>query len=137
VGWNLTLIDRLNVANDFDLTPANSTLVEDIGSALTASAGGLFFNYSGSGEFLIQANSPGAFSGFSYFCFSTGVFACLNGETISPQDVFVDGVVATGAAAPIGTQPLNQSTTPEPSSYGLIIMGLLGVCVGVKRKFAS
>jgi len=134
VGWNLSLIDGLNSENNLDLTPANSTLVEDTGSALTAAAGGLFFNYSGSGEFLIQANSPGPFSGFSYFCFSTGS-ACLAGETIAPRDVFTDGVVATGAAAPIGTQPLNQSTTPEPS-YGLIVTVFLGACVGVKRKFA-
>src|ERR1700676_4928535 len=77
VSWNLDLIDGLNSANDFDLTAGNSSLVEDTGSALTATATGLLFNFSGSGEFLIQANSPGAFSGFRYFCLSTGVFACL------------------------------------------------------------
>jgi hypothetical protein len=52
--WNLDLIDGLNSANDYDLTPANSTIEEDTGSALTAGAGGLSFNYSDSGaEFLI------------------------------------------------------------------------------------
>jgi hypothetical protein len=135
LGWDLALVDGLNAGNSLDLTPANSTLVEDTGNALTATADGLSFNYSGSGEFLIQANSPGPFSGFSYFCFSTGG-ACLAGETIAPQDIFTDGVVATGTAAPLGTQPLNQSGTPEPS-YALIVLVFLGVLVGVKRKFAS
>jgi hypothetical protein len=135
--WNLNLIDQLNAAFNFDLTPANSTLVHDTGSALTATAAALFFNYSGSGEFLIQANVPGPFSGFSYFCFSTGVFACAAGETISPQDIFVDGVIATGASAPVGNQPLNQpSSVPEPSTYGFLLTGLLALGAGLKRKFS-
>jgi hypothetical protein len=135
LSWNLDLTDKLNAANDIDLTNANSSIVTFSGSALTASATGLAFNYSGSGEFGIQENGF-AFSGFHYFCFSTGVFACAAGETISPGDVFFDGVIATGSAEPIGTQPLNQSATPEPS-FGLVVMALLGVCVGVKRRFAS
>ena len=52
--WNLNLIDNLNAADNVDLTPANSTLVEDTGSALSATATGLSFNFSGTGEFLIQ-----------------------------------------------------------------------------------
>jgi len=135
-GWNLNLIDQLNAANDFDLTPANSTLVEDTGSALSATATGLSFNFSGSGEFLIQANSPGAFSGFHYFCFSTGVFACAAGETISPNYIFVDGAIATGAAAPVGTQPLDQppSSVPEPAALSLLGLGLAGVGLVRRRE---
>ena len=140
VSWNLDLIDGLNSANDFDLTTTNSSLVEDIGSALTATATALSFDFSGSGEFLIQANSPGPYSGYRYFCFSTHTSACQAGETISPQDVFVDGVVATGAAAPIGPQLLDPpSSVPEPSTYGLMIAGLLGLggAGSLKRKFFS
>ena len=109
LSWNLNLVDGLNSANNFNLTPANSTVVESIGGALSATATGLSFNFSGTGEFLIQANSPGAFSGSHYFCFSTGS-ACLAGETISPQFIDVDGVVATGTAEPVGTQPLQGNT---------------------------
>lgn len=135
LSWNLDLIDKLNAANDVDLTNTNSTIITFFGSSLTATATGLFFNYSEPGEFGIQENGF-FFSGEHYFCFSTGTADCLAGETITPGDVFTDGVVATGSAEPVGTQPLNQNATPEPS-YGLIVMGLLGVCVGVKRKFAS
>src|SRR5580658_5431343 len=108
VSWNLDLIDDLNSANNIDLIPSNSTIPVFSGTALSASATALSFDYGGNGEFGIQANVPGPFSGYSYFCFSTGVFACLAGETIAPGDVFVDGVVATGAAEPVGNQPLNQ-----------------------------
>lgn len=136
LSWNLNLVDGLNAANDFDLTPANSTVVEDTGSALSATSTALLFNFSGTGEFLIQANTPGPFSGFRYFCFSTGS-ACLAGETISPQFISVDGVVATGAAGPIGTQPLAPSSSvPEPSTYGLMITGGLGVGAMLKRRLA-
>ncbi len=138
VSWNLDLIDDLNAANDVDLTNANSAIVTFSGTALTASATQLSFNYSGTGEFGIQEDGF-TFSGFHYFCFSTGVFACLAGETISPGDVFNDGVVATGSAAPVGTQPLGPppSSVPEPSGYGLVITGLVGLGGILKRKLFS
>ena len=136
ISYNLNLIDQLNASNNVDLTPANSSIVEDLGSALSASATGLSFDFSGSGEFLIQANSPGPFSGSSYFCFSTGVFACFAGETISPQYITSDGVVATGAAAPVGTQPLDQapSPVPEPTTFSLLVLGLAGLGFLGRRK---
>jgi hypothetical protein len=133
LSWNLDLIDQLNAANNTDLTDANSSIITFFGTSLSATANGLFFNYNQTGEFGIQENGF-FFSGEHYFCFSTGSADCLAGETITPADVFTDGVVATGSAEPVGTQPLNQST-PEPG-YALIVMALLGVCVGVKRKFA-
>jgi hypothetical protein len=139
VSWDLDLIDNLNPVYDVELTPANSALVEDTGSALSATATGLFFDYSGSGEFLIQANSPGAFSGYDYFCFSTGS-ACLAGETIAPNFYAVDGVILTGQSGPTGTQPLaptNSSTVPEPSSYAFALTGLLALGISLKQTFAK
>jgi hypothetical protein len=135
LSWNLDLTDALNAANDIDLTDANSSIVSFSGTALTATASGLFFDYSGTGEFAIQENGF-TFSGFHYFCFSTGVFACLAGETIAPGDVFVDGVVATGAAAPVGTQPLGPvPPVPEPSS--VILFSTLAVALKVRKRIAQ
>lgn len=134
VSWDLNLVDNLNAANDYELTPSDSMLVEDEGSALSATATGLYFDYSGSGEFLIQANNPGAYSGYHYFCLSTGIFACLAGETISPDYIFNDGVVLTGSSGPVGTQPLGGST-PEPGSIVLLGSGLaLGALLKTLRR---
>jgi hypothetical protein len=139
VTWNLDLIDNLDSADDYDLTPANSALVEDTGNALSATASSLYFDYSGSGEFLIQANDPGAYSGYHYFCFSTGG-ACLAGETIAPDYYSGDGVVLTGGSAPTGNQslaPPSTSAVPEPSSYAFLITGLVAMAAMLKRKWMA
>jgi PEP-CTERM motif len=140
VGYNLNLIDTLNAANDFTLTNADSTIARFTAGALTATATGLFFNYSGTGEILVQANTPGPLSPYHYFCLSTGII-CYAGESITPNYLFGDGAVDTGTAEPVGTQSLNQPGTvtttavPEPSTYGLVLTGLLGLGGAVKRKF--
>lgn len=134
LSWNLNLIDQLNSANDSTLTISNSSLVEDSGGALSADATQLLFNFSGSGEFLIQGTAHGSYSGWDYFCFSTGG-ACAAGETIAPQDVFVDGVVLTGASTPVGQQPLGpapSSSVPEPTTGVLILTGLVGLGIRLK-----
>jgi hypothetical protein len=138
LSWSLDLIDGLNSANNVTLTPSNSTLVEDTGTALTATATELFFDYGGYGEFLIQGTAHGAYSGYSYFCFSTGVYACYAGETISPQYISADGVVATGSDAPVGQQPLGPppSSAPDPTTCGLVMSGLVGLGT-LKRKLLS
>ena len=136
MSWNLQLIDGLNGANDFTLTTADSTLVEDTGGALSATPTQLLFNFSGSGEFLIQGTAHGAYSGWNYFCFSTGG-ACLAGETISPQFYTGDGVVLTGASAPVGQQPLGPAPntgTPEPSTYTLMLTSVLGLGAALRIK---
>jgi hypothetical protein len=134
LSWNLNLIDNLNSANDVDLTNANSAIVVFSGNNLTATATGLFFNYSGTGQFGIQEDGF-FFSGEHYFCFSTGSVDCLAGETITPGDVFLDGVVATGAAAPVGTQPLGPTTsTPEPSSVISLATMLAGVAFLARKR---
>ena len=110
LGWDLNLIDNFNAADDVTLTPLNSSLVEDVGNGLSASATDLSFNFSDSGaEFLIQGTAHGAFSGFQYFCFSATGGACAPGETIVPDFYAVDGVKVTGLT---GALPLNPAQPP-------------------------
>ncbi|MBI5258127.1 MAG: PEP-CTERM sorting domain-containing protein [Burkholderiales bacterium] len=136
VTWQLDLIDNLAPAKNYTLTLANSSLVVFSGTALSATATDLLFDFGGTGEVGIQANNPGPFSGWHYFCFSTGVFACLAGETISPGYIFDDGAVLTGANAPVGVVPLappaNPGTVPEPGSLALAALAVLAA--GAARR---
>jgi len=133
VSWDLQLSDLLNATYDYELTPGNSEVVNDGGGGLTATATGLFFNYSDTtAELGFQATNPGIYSGWRYFCFSGEGYACAVGETISPGYFYTDAVVATGTAAPVGTQPLDQ--VPEPSSVISLPIMLFAVIVALNKR---
>jgi len=142
ISWDLLLIDSLNSANNIELTTANSVVVEDGdgagqkigGGGLTATAAGLFYDFSNkTAEFGFQA-SANLYSGSHYFCLSDGLYACAAGESIAPNNVSTDGVIATGAAAPVGIQPLNVNTPTianvvSGASYGIGVTGFSGTVI--------
>ena len=117
LSWNIELIDNLNSANDYDLTPGDSTLY--LGAGLSASPTELSFDYVSGGQFLIYANSTGLDSGYHYFCLSTDRGACWAGETIAPDYSLVDGVLVANPGPLVDT-----TVTPEPPSMHMLLFSM-------------
>jgi hypothetical protein len=146
VSWNLQLNDLTNPANSMDLTTANSLISVDIGNVLSATATNLYFNFSGTGILAFQADNPGAYSGYHYWCLSNDeTYYCYNGESIAPGNVYAgapgdDLVVATGSTEPVGMQPLNgvppPRGAPEPATLSLLGFGLAAAGFMRRRKGA-
>jgi hypothetical protein len=124
VSWNIDLIDTANSANDYTLTPTDSTLYYDYGSAppLSASSNALDYNYGIGGQFLIQANSPGFNTGYHYFCVSSGYTDCWAGETLAPYFSLSDGVDLPNPGSVLATNGV--VATPESPSMPMLFLCL-------------
>ncbi len=105
------------------------------GSALTATASELRFNFSGSGMFLIQAPNVG--SGQTFYCAQTnGCFdfsgpgeAVEAGTTYQFARVARSGVVVLATAGP--------GAIPEPGTWALLILGFGAIGAAMRRRQTS
>ncbi len=130
VSWTLDLVDVTNPGNSYALTSSNSLISVDTGSVLSATTSGLFFNYAGTGAFGFQADNPGAYSGYHYWCLSEGWYGCLDGNSIAPNNVYAGNVgddlvvAATGTQGQVGDSPLDPSPSPVPEPSTPVLFGL-------------
>jgi len=102
--WNLALSSN---GAAYTLTNANSSVVI-VGSAVTATATNLSFDYGKAGtNYLLFQN--GLYSGSHYWCNSSAAGACAQGATVAPNSVFDGteqyetrtGVQVLGTAGPV------------------------------------
>lgn len=104
---------------------------EIAGSALTASASDLFFDYSG---------EPGsgfyfASEGFAnYFCSNTNAFGCGNGvnNTLTISTSLNESIIRSGV------QSINNAVVtaavPEPATWAMMLVGFGGIGFAMRRR---
>jgi hypothetical protein len=130
VNWNLIINDGSSSFNLLGPTSGNNSAVAVIGTNFTATATGLFFNYSAPGIVLFQ--SPTIGSGVDYWCLDGSNGDCSGHSSV--DFVLTNGAGVFGGRE--GTQLVGVAATtpvPEPATFVLMAMGLTALA---GRRFA-
>jgi hypothetical protein len=144
--WNLTLSDGSSTFNlTGPLSGANSGLLNNSGTALTATASGLFFNFaSTAGSFLLFEGAPVA--GVDFWCVNDAASPCGStlGASSSNEVVRVSGaairqsfVGVTQIASQSSPPPPPGGGIPEPATWMMMILGFGGLGGLVRRRRRS
>jgi hypothetical protein len=123
--WNLLLNDGANTLDLLGpLSGSANSAFSVIGSALTATQGQLFFDFSSSTPGTAIFQSPFIGSGQDYWCLQTGSDC---GMQTAAQSLELDPTATIQISNFIGNQAISGPSSmvaPEPSGFSLVILGL-------------
>lgn len=128
IDWQFNLNDG---SGTFSLNGSANSQRSISGSGLTATATGLFFDFSGAGFALFQNPSIG--SGVNFICFA-GNNVCGGGTNRTSITVSNFG----GGFAQQGVQQIGrldgQGAVPEPATWALMMLGFGGIGYAMRRR---
>ncbi len=127
-GFNITINDG---SNTFLLTNANGQALIS-GSALTATANGLFFNFDLSDTNFALFQNPYTSSGINYFCLqTTGCYGpFLPGVGLRLQDAQQTNTLQGN----VQFATLATGAVPEPATWALMLVGFGAVGYAMRRR---
>jgi hypothetical protein len=143
--WNLTLSDGSSTFNlRGPLSGADSGLLNNSGTALTATATGLFFNFgSTAGSFLLFEAAP--ITGGNFWCVNDAASPCGSSFGASSSDELVrlsgtavrQSFVGVTQIASVGSPPPPGGGIPEPATWTMMILGFGGLGALLRRRRRS
>jgi hypothetical protein len=133
LNWHIVLDTG---AETFTLNGPSNSEVMIVGDDLTATAAGLFFDFSGTGHFILQ--NPAIGSAKNYLCFNDSGGNCsLNPSLVAVHTQTAEGTFSIGSGVQqIATVDLTPTPLPPSLLLFLSALGGLGV-VGWRRVKAT
>lgn len=128
-GFNITINDGVG---SFVLTDANAGRLV-LGAALTATATGLFFNFSAAGTNALLFQNPGIGSSINFFCLQSS--GCYSPNVGSGEGLRLQGAVLSNSRQ--GNVQFAQVVgggVPEPATWAMLLAGFGAVGFALRRK---